>query len=142
MRRAYLHGFGEDIVPVQAGQTFYYDAVIEGQPWVTDWKAVANAAISNTAGINGRVVGADATNISLGITSLMDRARQRDIESDLTTALAAQPGVSRVTTSMLRQTSASAPNSPGAPGAKNPFADMPVSVWIILGLGMIFLMRR
>jgi hypothetical protein len=143
MRRAYLSGFGEDVVPVKAGQTFYYDAVIEGQDWVSDWKAVATATLNSTAGISsGRVVGADRNNISLGVTSTMDRARQNDLESDLTTALAAQPGVTRVIQSMLRRTSADAPNSPGAPGAKNPFADMPVSVWIVLGIGMIFLMKR
>lgn len=143
MMRAYLAGFGEDVVPVQAGQKFYYDAIIEGQSWVPDWRVVANAMLINTPGIASGVIGtADASNISVDFVATVDRDRQRDIESDLTTALAAQPGVTRVIQSMLRQRAAGAPGSPGAPGAPNPFANMPVSVWIILGLGMVFLMRR
>lgn len=142
LSRPTLAGFFHDeIVPIKAGQLFYYDAVIEGQAWVTDWRAVANAALAATAGISGRIVGADATNISLAVTSLMDRDRQRDLESDLTTALAAQPEVVRVVTSMLRQTSATAPNSPGPPSS-NPFAGIPTSMWIVIGLALVFVMKR
>lgn len=134
---------GDDpIVAVRAGQSFYYDAVIDGDVNRSDWAAIANAALRSTPGVSGSVIGADASNIALKVTSTMDRARQRDIESDLTTALAAQPGVYAVKGSMLRLVSADAPNTPGAaPGGLN-LSGLPTWAWVAVGLLLFTVVKK
>jgi hypothetical protein len=128
-----------DVVPITAGQGFYYDAIIDGDLNVSDWSAIARAALARVPQVGGSVINADATNIAFNVTSRMDRASQSDLESDLTTAIAAQPGVYAVKGSMLRLLGGSISGQP--PAANLPF-NIPTWGWVAIGLVIIFSLRK
>lgn len=145
----YLAGVGE-IVPVKAGQMFYYDANIEGteqgfwdsvNPFSSGqraWNDVAKATIQSIGSVaTGNVTGASNSNIALAVTSLIDRASQDDLRGDLDNALRAQPEVLNLRASMLRLVAGSI----GQPPSQSPM-EMPTWVWVAVGIGLLMLLRK
>lgn len=148
-----------DVVPVKAGQTFYYSANIDGKDlsftswgdpdsWVdpsawanllggTSWSAVAQKVLSGVSGVaSGRVVGADRSSITLALTAKMDRASQSDLQGNVDAAVAAQSEVNRVLGSVLRLTDAGL-----NPDGGKPFEISP-AMWAVIGIGLVLLLRR
>ena len=159
VRQRQLQGFGYigDIVPVRAGQTFYYSANIDGKNleqsfWAGllpigaiigqvfstgGWPIIASRVLSAVSGVaSGRVVGADKSNITLALTAKMDRASQSDLQGNVDQAIAAQPEVNKLLGSMMRLTDASL----------NPTGDKPLEItptmWAVIGIGLFLLLRR
>jgi hypothetical protein len=131
---------------VKAGQTFYYSANIEGRPDLqpvlgiggVDWNAVAGRVANGLSSFaSGRVVGSGDSNITLAVTSLMDRASQDDLKGNIDATVASQPEINRLLASMIRLTDASInPVSPAAGLQISP------AMWAVIGIGLFLLLKR
>lgn len=139
---------------VKTGQRFYYSVNFTAKEgsgfsipgiWsgsFSDWSGLAQrvASAAGAAQAQASVVGAGEGNITLNVTSTMDRASMDDLRGNLDGIVAAQPEVAAVTGSVIRLTSA-ALNPPGTPGA-NPFGEITPTMWAVIGIGLYMLLRR
>lgn len=114
---------------VKAGQTFYYSVNFTPNPgggfsipglWsgtsFSDWSGLAQrvAAAAGSASAMASVIGSGEGNITLSVTSTMDRASMDDLRGNLDGIVASQPEVAGVTGSVIRLVSS--PSSPGPSG--------------------------
>ena len=113
---------------VKTGQTFYYSVNYTPNPGggfsipgiftgsFSDWSGLAQRVASAAGSANARasVIGSGEGNITLNVTSTLDRASMDDLRGNLDGIVASQPEVNAVIGSVIRLVSS--PSSPG-PGA-------------------------
>lgn len=159
---------------VKAGQNFYYSVNVEykpdgslpNDPWFSsrDYNLIASQVASAASSFaDVRVVGAGDTNITLSVTSRMDRASEQDIKGNLDAIVASQPEVAALHGSMIRLTDAGSASSsgstqqpgqtggtgggsvalPGLPGGQ-PFqlGSISPTMWAVIGIGLWLVLKR
>jgi len=114
---------------VKAGQVFYYSVNVEfkpdgslpDDPWLgsRDYNAIAQRVCAQASAFSScRVVGAGDTNVTLSVTSTMDRQSADDIRGNLDVIVASMPEVQALHGSMIRLTDAGTVGQPGTqPGS-------------------------
>ena len=117
---------------VKAGQVFYYSVNYTPNPGggfsipglytgsFSDWSGLAQrvASAAGGASASASVIGSGEGNITLSVTSGMDRASMDDLRGNLDGIVAQQPEVSGVIGSVIRLVSSpSAPAGGSAPGS-------------------------
>lgn len=138
---------------VKTGQRFYYSVNFTAKEgsgfsipglWsgsFSDWSGLAQR-VANAAGAaqaQASVVGAGEGNITLNVTSTMDRASMDDLRGNLDGIVASQPEVAAVTGSVIRLTSAAL--NPTIPGA-NSLGEITPTMWAVIGIGLYMLLKR
>lgn len=130
---------------VKKGQNFYYSVNVEFEYDTSlfgsrDYNAIAQrVALAASAFGSARVVGAGDTNITLSITSNMDRASEQDIKGNLDAIVASQPEVNALHGSMIRLTDAGL--NPTTPGGLNTSSISP-AMWAVIGIGLFLILKR
>ena len=126
---------------VKAGQTFYYSVnftpsgqgggfsipgIFTGSGF-SDWSGLAQriASAVGGAGASASVVGAGEGNITLNVTSSMDRASMDDLRGNIDSIVGSQSEIGGILGSMIRLVSSAAPDGSGGtptliPGVTGP----------------------
>ena len=126
---------------VKAGQTFYYSVNYTPNPGggfsipgiftgsFSDWSGLAQRVASAAGSANARasVIGSGEGNITLNVTSTLDRASMDDLRGNLDSIVASQPEVSAVIGSVIRLVSSPSP-SPGQTGGSTGTGPLPALI--------------